>query len=596
MPIAISDLFKIPIIYGIDLEQSGKFVLYSSNTTGIPHLYILPTKAGSSFRQITSGNDAVMFGFLSPRRDQLVYLQDKNGNELHHLFLVSTEGEAVQQITEKPHRTWGVDWHPDGKEVTRSFVTKKLCGLETCNLETKESYVLREQSTPIFDVHYSHDGKWIACTEWGGGKDPKNQQILILNREDPKEVLVYNIKDGSKEILPSWSPNDKTLAFLSDVQGRNQVVIQEFQGEDRFFLSLAEGEEAIDEQEVGWYPKGDKVCYIVSKHSRAAVYEHPLDGGKTAFPFPKGTILMSKISKDGATVVAVHSSLSSPPGIYLHKVGFPSSTLLTTGDYKVDLTELSKPKSVWYDSFDGLKIHGWYLPAGSGSPPHPAVVWPHGGPWWQTFDTWSPYLQSISQNGFAVFAPNFRGSTGYGADFRNMDLSDAGGGDLEDVAYGAEWLREQSEIDGSKIAIMGGSYGGFMTLIALTKKPEVFLAGVAIVPVADWLEMYGMSDSAFRRFMQELFEGTPAEKENLYRERSPITHVSRIKAPVLIIHGRHDSRCPIQPVEKFVKKLKEVNHPHDFKVQEAEGHGFARVKANIREVTTAMEYLKKVLA
>lgn len=305
---------------------------------------------------------------------------------------------------------------------------------------------------------------------------------------------------------------------------------------------------------------------------------------------------MSKISKDGATVVAVHSSLSSPPGIYLHKVGSPSSTLLTPRDYKVDLAELSKPESVWYESFDRLKIHGWYLPAGSGSPPHPAVVWPHGSPWWQTFDAWSPYLQSISQSGFAVFAPNFRGSTGYGADFRNMDLSDPGGGDLEDVVYGAELLRKRPEIDGSKIAIMGGSYGGFMTLIALTKKPEAFSAGVAIVPVADWLEMYELSDSAFRRFMQELFEGTPEEKESLYRERSPITHISRIKAPVLIIHGRQDSRCPIQPVERFVKKLEEMKHPHDFKVQEAEGHGFARVKANIREVTTAMEYLKKVLA
>lgn len=560
MPISIPDLFKIPVIYGIDLEQSGRFVLYSSNPTGIPHLYILSTKAGSRPRQITSGNDAVMFGFLSPRGDQLAYLQDKDGNELHHLFLVSTEGENVQRITKKPYRTWGVDWRSDGKEVTRTFVTKKLCGLETYDLETKESYMLREQATPIFDVHYSHDGRWIACTEWGGGKDPKNQQILILNRDDPEEVLVYNIKDGSKETLPSWSPNDKRLAFLSDVQGRNQVVIQEFQGEDRFFLSLAEGEEVVDMQEVGWQPRGDRVYYIVSKYSRAAVYEHPLDGEKTPLPFPEGTILMSEISKDGATVVAVHSSLSSPPGIYLHRVGSPSSTLLTPRDYRVDLAELSKPKSVWYESFGGLKIHGWYLPAGSGSPPHPAVVWPHGGPWWQTFDTWSPYLQSISQSGFAVFAPNFRGSTGYGADFRNMDISDPGGGDLEDVVYGAEWLRERSEIEGSKIAIMGGSYGGFMTLIALTKKPGAFSAGVAIVPVADWLEMYELSDSAFRRFMQELFEGTPAEKENLYRERSPITHVSRIKAPVMIIHGRHDSRCPIQPVERFVKKT-ERNQP-----------------------------------
>jgi dipeptidyl aminopeptidase/acylaminoacyl peptidase len=593
MPVSVSDLFRIPVIYGIDLEQNGNSVLYSSNPTGIPHLYILSTKADSELRQITSGNDAVMFGSLSPRGDQLAYLQDKDGNELHHLFIVSTEGGEAQRLTEKAYRTSGVDWRPDGKEVTRSLVTKKLCQLEAYDIETKESSVLREQAKPIFDIHYSHDGKWIACTE-SGGKDPKNQQILILNRDDPDEALVYNIKDGSKEALPSWSTNDERLAFLSDVKGRNQVVIQEFQGENRTFLSLSEGEEARGR--IGWFPRGDKVVYIVSKHSRSAAYEHPLDGQKTAFPFPEGTILTSEISKDGEIIVAVCSSLSSPPGIYLHKTGSSSSTLLTRRDYEVDLGEISTPESVWYESFDGLKIHSWYIPAGYGSPPHPAVVWPHGGPWSQTFDSWSPYLQSISQSGFAVLAPNFRGSTGYGADFRNMDLSDPGGGDLEDVACGAEWLRKRSEIDGDKVAIMGGSYGGFMTLIALTRKPEVFSGGAALVPVVDWLEMYELSDSAFRSFMQELFEGTPAEKEDLYLERSPITHVYKIRAPILIVHGRQDSRCPIQPVEKFVKRLQEISHPHEFKVQEAEGHGFARVKANIQEVTTAIEYLKKALA
>lgn len=158
---------------------------------------------------------------------------------------------------------------------------------------------------------------------------------------------------------------------------------------------------------------------------------------------------------------------------------------------------------------------------------------------------------------------------------------------------GAQWLAKQPEIDKSKIAIMGGSYGGFMTLMALTKKPKVFAAGVAIVPVTDWLEMYELSDAEFRKFMEELFEGTPEKKGKLYRERSPITYISQIKAPVLISCGRHDSRCPIQPVEKFVKKLKEMDHPHEFKVEEKEGHGFFRVEALIREVTTAVKYLKK---
>jgi dipeptidyl aminopeptidase/acylaminoacyl peptidase len=595
MPISISDLFKIPIIYSLDLSSDGSVVLYSSNPTGIPHLYFLNTKQGSKPRQITSGNDPVMFGFQSPNGDRVVYLQDKDGNELHHLFMMSIKDGSTEKITKKPYRTFGCGWHPNGKEVARSYATKEACGIEICDLKTRENFMLKEQAAPLFGSEYSHDGKWVASTEMGGGKDPKNQQITIINRKDSSDVINYSFRDGSKEMLPSWAPDDKELAFISDLNGRNQVVIQEFQGKERLFLSLEEGEEVLDLQEPGWAPSGKKVYYVVSKHSRSKLYEHPFAGKKTALPFPDGTIMFFKVSKGGKTVAGHHSSMGSPDSIYIYKAESGVAAPLLSREYKVNLSELMEPKSVLYKSSDGLKIHAWYLPAGAGKPPYPAVVWPHGGPWGQVFDAWLPYLQSISQSGFAVLAPNFRGSTGYGAEFRNMDLSDVGGGDLEDVVVGAEWLAKQFGVDKSKIAIMGGSYGGFMTLIALTKKPEVFAAGVAIVPVTDWLEIYGLSDALFRKFEEELFGGPPEKREQFYRDSSPITYVSKIKAPVLISCGRNDSRCPIQPIEKFVKKLEEMKHPHEFRVEEKEGHGFARVDANIREVTTAIEYLKKTL-
>jgi dipeptidyl aminopeptidase/acylaminoacyl peptidase len=594
MPVSTRDLFKIPLIYSIDLARDGRSVLYSSNPTGIPHLYIVEARPGSKPRQVTRGDDPVMFGFLSPSGDRVVYLQDKDGNELHHLYVTSREGEKPRRITENAYRTWGAGWHPNGGEVARSYIAKDFCGIEVCNVKSGESFLLKEQKVPFFGVEYSHDGKWIATTEMGGGKDPKNQEVAVVKRDDPSDMIRYSFKDGSKEVYPSWSLDDGKLAFLSDLKGKNQAVIQDFQGDEHLFLSLKEEEEAY-EQEIGWAPTGDKVYYVVSKHSRSNLYEHPFDGEKSALPFSKGTILLSEISKDARTVVALHSSVSNPHGIYLHNIGSTAVNALTSREFKVNLAQLAKPESVWYKSSDGVKIHAWYLPAGHGAPPYPAVVWPHGGPWWQTYDTWSPYLQSISQSGFAVLAPNFRGSTGYGAEFRNMDLSDAGGGDLDDVTSGANWLAQRSEIDNSRIAVMGGSYGGFMTLIALTKKPEVFAAGVAIVPVTDWLEMYGLSDAAFRKFMEELFEGPPEKREKLYRDSSPITYVSQIKAPVLVTCGRHDSRCPIQPIEKFVEKLREMHHPHEFRVEEKEGHGFARVEASIREVETAVEYLRNNL-
>lgn len=325
------------------------------------------------------------------------------------------------------------------------------------------------------------------------------------------------------------------------------------------------------------------------------MYGHSFDGEKTALPFLTGTITRCKLDEDGKKTVALHSSMSTPHCIYLHEIDSGTVTPLTSRVYETSLSDLAKPQSVWYKSFDGLKIHAWYLEARSASAPYPAVVWPHGGPWWQTYDSWSPFLQSLSQSGFAILAPNIRGSTGYGAAFRNMDISDLGGADLEDVVAGAKWLANQPGVDSSKIAIMGGSYGGFMTLMALTKKPDVFSAGVALVPVTDWSEMYELSDAAFRGFIEEMFDGPPSKREQFYRKSSPITYVSQIKVPVLISCGRQDSRCPFQPIEKFVKKLEEMSNPHEFVIEEKEGHGFARVDTEIREVITAVEYLKRFL-
>lgn len=595
LPVSISELIKVPIIMAFDFDRDGRFVLYSSNETGIPHLYVLSTKPGSKPRHITSGKDPVLGGILSPGGDKLVYPQDKDGNEIHHLFLLPVEGGEAKQITEKPYSTMGVDWHPNKKEVTRPFASMKSCGLETINLETGECFMLKEPTLPLMGVEYSHDGKWLACTML---KSFKNMQVLIVNRDDPADTIVYSIKDDSKDVSPVWSLDDKKLAFVSDANGRPQIVVQEFQGDERIFLGLEEDEEAAGP--AVWSPEGDKVYYAVSKQSRITVHGHLIGGEKEpALPFPKGTVTPPKISKDGKIMVALHSSMISPSGIYLHKIGSKSATLLTPRNYKVDLTQLVQPQSIWYKSFDGRKIHGWYLPAASGTAPHPAVIYAHGGPWGQVFDGWfeGVFLHALSQNGLAAFAPNFRGSTGYGAEFQEMDIGDPGGGDLEDVVYGAEWLRKQSGVDSSKIAIMGASYGGYTTLIALTKKPEAFAAGVSLVPVADWLEMYQLSDPVYRAFMDTLFEGPPSKKEKLYRDRSPAAHVSDIKAPVMIMAGKQDYRCPIQPIEKFVNKLKEMNHPHEFVLEEKAGHISALLKweESIPLFTSIINYFKKVL-
>lgn len=568
---------KVPFILHYDVDEDCKSILYSSNSSGIPQLYLTPTEVGSKPKQITSGTDPVIFSYISPKRDKLIYQQDKDGNEMDQIFLLSVQSGDTKQLTENAYRTFGMGWHPYGKEVSRLIVTQKGCGIESINLESGETFMLKEATPPLGEMVYSHDGKWIACTAYTSFT---NTQINIINRNNPEDIIIYNIKDDSREEIPSWSPDDKKLAFRSEATGRGRIVIQEFQGEDQFLLDINEDEEVSSavvffSNTPVWNSKSDTVYYIVNKYGRHTLHAHPLDGEKEpALLFPEGVVAKPKVSKDGRFIVAVHSSMKSPDGIYIHEFGSETVVPLTPREFNIDLSLLNKPQSIWYKSFDTRSIHSWYISAVGTPEPYPTVICVHGGPWGQYNDGWIDSILShcLTQSGIASFLPNFRGSTGYGSEFQNLDIGDIGGGDLEDIIYGADWLRTKSEIDKKKIAIMGGSYGGYMTLFALTKKPDAFITGVSLVPITDWSEMYYLSDPFFQQFEKEIFGGTPKQKKDLYIDRSPITHISNIKAPVMIMAGKNDSRCPIEPIEKFINKLKEKNHPHEFIIQEKAGH------------------------
>jgi len=590
------DILRVPLILGFDLSKDGSKVIYSSNESGVPQLYGIDISRSQDRIQLTSGEDPVINGKISPKADSLVYSRDKYGNELHHLFVKNLEDDSDLRITEDGYRTYDFDWDPQGDEVTRAIVSMDSCGLESVNLLTGECINLKENMPPIYEVKYSNDGTWIACSVVEG---LKNQHIIVLRRDDPSDTITYNLGEESRERFPSWSLDDNRIAFQSDFDGVNKIVIQDFQGDERITLELEEDEEVYGSEPI-WSPAGNKIYYIISKHSRTKAYRHPLGGKRSdPLPFPSGTVNSIKISSDGNKLVCLHSSMMTPPGIYIHEPGRKSVELLTSSEFGVDLSKLVDPESIWYESFDGRRIHGWYIPSASGPTPGPAIVYPHGGPTGQVFDEWmqGAFFQAYAKSGYSVLAPNFRGSTGYGVEFRDLNIGDLGGGDLEDVVAGAEWLRDKEEIDGSRIAIIGASYGGFMTLMALSKRAEEFAAGVSMLPVVDWLGMYDLSDSSFRKLMDRLHGGPPSERREIYWESSPINHITKIKSPVMIVAGTNDSRCPIEPIESLVDRLEEMDHPHEFVIEERAGHITDFVKSEKRTLTFSrvIKYLNRVL-
>ena len=219
-------------------------------------------------------------------------------------------------------------------------------------------------------------------------------------------------------------------------------------------------------------------------------------------------------------------------------------------------------------SFDGLRIPTSILESRAASKPGPAVVYPHRGPWSEVADSWSPIIVTLAALGFHVVAPNFRGSTGYGAGFRKMNIGDPGGADMEDVAAARSWAIESGLSKEGLVSIVGYSYGGYTVSKQLTRKPMLWRCGMAGAPVADWEEMYELADAYFRSFQETLFGG----KKELFRERSPITYVENLEAPLCIVEPQNDSRTPIQPVLNSVERLVKLGKSFELHVIPDMGH------------------------
>jgi dipeptidyl aminopeptidase/acylaminoacyl peptidase len=252
--------------------------------------------------------------------------------------------------------------------------------------------------------------------------------------------------------------------------------------------------------------------------------------------------------------------------------------------------ELASGEIVSYPSFDGKTVSAIYLKppvARLGTPP-PLVVMVHGGPDWQSYDDFHPMRQSLAEAGFAVLAPNFRGSTGFGRAWLDANRKDWGGGDRKDLIAGADFLAARGEIDRARVGITGGSYGGYSTLYGLAKNKGEWAAGVAAYGMPDLALDYELSKSRFAPWYQTMM-GNPKDDAALFKERSAITYLDDLKAPLLIFQGANDTNVPLAESELVYKRLKKLGRDVGLVVYPDEGHGFSRRKnlTDYYEKTTA---------
>ncbi len=563
----VASVINVPRYSLIGLTQN--YLVFGSTVEGVYNLYALNLFSKEMFK-ITK-EPPHLYAKVARTSPYVVYTLDvSKGFELSKLYAVNLNTLDVVDVSRgvSPQRIVGVGF--DGVRVAWSGSTKEVAGIYLAKVPDGEPELLVKTKGREFVTDVSEN----YIVGFGHLRDnPYSTEIFVIDLRS-NEFKVVTPKEGSTNILPKIKGNE--VFFVSDFKTLDK--------ERLYSLNVSSGEikdvtfenndlTVYDPTEIVNYDWSDvgELWVIGKKDGRTKLF---LNGREV--PTPKGFITNAEVCRGKAYIA--YSSLKEPPKI--------ASVDLTSGEVSVIIDnklpeEVSKKLGevffIKFKSFDGLEIPTYVLKNAEVEVPGPTIIYPHGGPWSEVADSWSPFIAALTVLGYHVVAPNFRGSTGYGESFRKLDLGDPGGGDLLDVVYAREWAIKAGIAKEDSICIVGYSYGGYMTFMAMTKYPDLWRCGVAGAGITDWREDYELADVYFKKFDEILFAG----KLELFEERSPITYVENIKAPICIIHPQNDSRCPLKPVMKFALKLMELGKPFELHVVPELGHAISLDNKNL---------------
>ncbi|MDQ1324810.1 MAG: hypothetical protein QG587_2146, partial [Chloroflexota bacterium] len=402
-------------------------------------------------------------------------------------------------------------------------------------------------------------------------------------------VTVADLRDEDMTLqAAAWSPipGDQRLAIAHEREGELRPAIWHVTtGTLEPICIDIPGMVHVDD----WWPDASALLLTQLHDGRDRLYR--LDLASMALepiPHREGITTGARVRPDGSVW-------------YRHQAGESRPSLRTTVDPNADLLPppgdpppAGRPFQSWaFRNEHGQRVHG-FLVTPDGQGPFPTMMFVHGGPTWIDVDRWSPEVQAYVDAGFAVAMVNYRGSIGYGSEWRDALIGDIGGPELEDVLAGVDDLVARGIADPARLVVAGWSWGGYVTLMMLGTHPGRFKAGVAGVPVADYVASYEDMSPILQAYDRALLGGPPADVPDLMRRRSPIEHVDAVTEPLLILAGRNDSRCPIRQVMNYVDRLQAREHPLELYLYDT-GHASFVLDEEIRQVGVILGFLERTV-
>ena len=590
---SIEQFYKNNSIIGGAFSDDENKLLVSSNESGIFNVYEIDIASGEKTQKTFSEKESFFAIDYLPKTNQILYSADKGGDELNHIYLMNEDGTTTDLTPGEKEKARFAGWSKDKKSMyfTSNKRTPKFFDFYKMNIDSRESEMLYQNDNGINISSMSEDEDWFAFSQTITTSENK----LFLKNRINNSIIELSEESGSYS-ASGFSKDNKDFYYITDV--------------NKEFTYLVRYKIETGEKEVLFESNWDVMYSYLSENEKYRVTAINEDGKNTLlirdiinnsdvyFPkIPDGDIKGASFSESENKIRLTIGTSKSPNNIYVYDLNSKELKKLTeTLNPEINANDLVSAEVVRYPSFDGLEIPAIYY-----KPLHaternkvPALVWVHGGPGGQSRTGYFSLIQYLVNHGYAILAVNNRGSSGYGKTFYKMDDLNHGDKDLKDCIWGKKWLQAQDYINARNIGIIGGSYGGYMTMAAMTFTPDEFKVGVNIFGVTNWLRTLKSIppywESVRNALYKEMGDPTTADSVRLY-EISPVFHAHKVKNPVMVLQGANDPRVLKIESDEIVAGIAANGITVEYVVFDDEGHGFRKKENEIEGYGKILSFL-----
>lgn len=604
--------FETTSIFGGSFSHDDERLLVSSDRSGVFNAYSVDLESGRWTQLTNSTTNATYAASYFPHDDRILVSADEGGNERSHVFVVTPDGEQLDLTPGEDVKASFAGWHADERSFfllsnardSRMFDVLQV-KVPSGPVEASAGASPRFETSVLFQnpggvevSEISDDGRYVALVKNNSNAD---SDVYLWDARNPEQEPRHLTPHEGLVVFgaQTFTPDNETL-YLSSNQGSEFTRVLAYDVEEGTTAPVIEAD--WDVSFVIFSDDGRYRVHGVNADARSVVTVLDTSTGKELdLPdFPGGDIGQVRFSDDGETITFYVNGDTSPSNLYVYDVSEGTARRLSdTLSASIDESDLVVSQVVRYPSFDDLPIPALlYRPNdATAEHPAPAVVYVHGGPGGQSRTGYNPVIQHLVNHGYAVLAVNNRGSSGYGKTFNHLDDKRHGDVDLKDCVYARRYLETLDWVDGEKVAIMGGSYGGYMVAAALAFEPEVFDAGIDIFGVTNFLRTLQEIPDWWEDFRVALYAemGDPATDAERLRAMSPIFHASNIEKPLLVVQGANDPRVKQVESDELVEAVRANEVPVEYLLFPDEGHGFRNKKNRIAAQEAYLEFLNTYL-